>query len=192
MATIGERFWGASNVLDKNELKRRYESFQKEYAIRNGSNEKKLAEGYKDKSLHNLELAGILDLISRDEKKKSILVIPSNREYFDWIIIISYYAMYLAATSALAKVGIRSTSHGATITALEYWYCLKKNLLERKYIEMIENAQFGREDIEKIDNALRGRVAVQYTVSKMYGDKEAKRILKDAREFVGKINEIMG
>ncbi|MFH0798494.1 MAG: hypothetical protein V1906_03725, partial [Candidatus Woesearchaeota archaeon] len=156
-------------MLDKNELKRRYESFQKEYAIRNDSSERKLAKDYMDKSLHNLELAGILDLISRDEKKKSAIGIPLNKEYFDWIIIISYYAMYLAATSALAKIGIKSTTHGATIVALEYWYCLKKNLLERKYIEMIENAQFGREDISKIDNAMKGRAAVQYTISDKYG-----------------------
>jgi len=179
-------------MLSKNELKEKYESLLNEYTIRKDNNEKKFAEGYMDKALHNLELAGVLEIISRNEDKKKVLEIPLDREYFDWIIIVSYYAMYLAATSALAKIALKSTTHGATITALEYWYCLKKNLLERRYIEMIENAHFGREDIQKIDDAMRGRVAVQYTVSRRYGDNEAKRILKDAKEFVNKISEIMG
>ncbi|MBU0457424.1 MAG: hypothetical protein KKD75_04745 [Nanoarchaeota archaeon] len=56
---------------------------------------------------------------------------------------------------------------------------------------MIENASFGRDDIQKIDQALKGRVSVQYTVSQKYGINEAKRILKDAREFVNKISEII-
>ncbi len=189
---IGGKYRGVFDMLSKNDLKEKYESFLKEYIIRKDNNEKKFAEGYMDKSLHNLELAGVLEIISRNEDKKKVLEIPLNREYFDWIIIASYYAMYLAATSALAKIGLKSTTHGATITALEYWYCFKKNLLERKYIEMIENAHFGREDIQKIDNAMQGRVAVQYTVSRRYGDNEARSILKDAKEFVNKISEIVG
>lgn len=189
---IGGKYRSVFDMLSKNELKEKYESLLNEYTIRKDNNEKKFAEGYMDKALHNLELAGVLEIISRNEDKKKVLEIPLDREYFDWIIIVSYYAMYLAATSALAKIALKSTTHGATITALEYWYCLKKNLLERRYIEMIENAHFGREDIQKIDDAMRGRVAVQYTVSRRYGDNEAKRILKDAKEFVNKISEIMG
>lgn len=178
-------------MLTKNELKEKYESYLKEYIIHKENDEKKFADNYMNKAVHNLELAGILDIISRDEDKKKLLEIPPYKEYFDWIIITSYYAMYLAATSALARLGLKSKDHGVTIIALEYWYCVKKNLLERKYIKMIENANFGREDIQKIDAAMKGRVAVQYTISRKYGDNEAKQILKDAREFVSKIREIL-
>ncbi len=188
---IGLKSRGAHNLLSKNELKEKYEESISEYNIYKQNDEKKFSEGYMDKALHNLELAGILDIISRNEDKKRILEIPASKEYFDWIIIASYYAMYLAATSALAKMGLKSKDHGATVIALEYLYCVRKNLLERKYIEMIENANFGREDIQKIDSAMKGRVAVQYTISRRYGDNEAKRILKDAREFVNKIHEII-
>lgn len=178
-------------MLSKNELKEMYEECLREYSIRKELNEKKFAETYLDKSLHNLELAGLLDLISRKEDIKKAIGIPVNKQYFDWIIITSYYAMYLAATSALARLGIKSITHGSTILALEYWYCFKKNLLERKYIEMIENAGFGKEDIQKINDAMKGRISVQYTISPRYGDNEAKRILKDAKEFVNKISEIL-
>ncbi|MEK6969212.1 MAG: HEPN domain-containing protein [Nanoarchaeota archaeon] len=178
-------------MLSKNELKEKYEECLKNYSIKQDVNEKKFSESYLNKSLHNLELAGLLDLISRKDDTKKAIGIPLTKQYFDWIIVTSYYAMYLAATSALAKLGVKSTTHGSTIIALEYRYCVKKNLLERKYIEMIEEANFGKEDIQKIDNALRGRINVQYTISTKYGDNEAKRILKDAKEFVNKINEIL-
>ena len=56
---------------------------------------------------------------------------------------------------------------------------------------MIENANFGKEDIQKIDDAMKGRISVQYTISQRYGENEAKRILKDAREFLNKITEIL-
>ncbi len=177
--------------LSKKELKNEYKRLIKEYALRIDSNEERFAQGYLRKALHNLELAGVLDLLSKDNEIKKTLGISFKSEYHDWIIISSYYAMYLAATSALAKAGIKSSTHRSTIIALEYYYCLEKNLLQRKYISMIENASFGREDIQKLDQALKGRVSVQYTLSRRYGIKEAKRILRDAREFVNKLSEII-
>jgi hypothetical protein len=82
--------------------------------------------------------------------------------------------VYLAATSALAKIGIKSTDHNATIVALEHNYCNERTFLGRKHIEMIANAKFGREDIQKMDEARRGRTSVQYTVLDRYGDLEQK------------------
>lgn len=188
---IGEKSQFADKMLSKAELNERYEECLREFTIRRDANEKKFSEGYLNKALHNLELAGVLDILSRNEDKKRAVEISPASQYFDWIIITSYYSMYLAATAALSKIGIKSTAHGSTIIALEYWYCFKKNLLERKYIQMIENANFGKEDIQKIDDAMKGRISVQYTVSQRYGENEAKRILKDAREFVNKITEIL-
>ena len=188
---IGEKSQFADKMLSKAELNEKYEDCLREFTIRRDANEKKFSEGYLAKALHNLELAGVLDILSRDKDKKQAIEIPLKSQYFDWIIITSYYSMYLAATAALSKIGIKSSAHGSTIIALEYWYCLKKNLLERKYIQMIENANFGKEDIQKIDDAMKGRISVQYTVSQRYGENEAKRILKDAREFVNNLTEII-
>ena len=178
-------------MQSKREVKESYEEDLKDFTIRKDSNEKKFADDYLDKALHNLELAGVLDNLSRNNEAKRAIQISNKSEYFDWIIITSYYAMYMAATSALARLGLKCTTHGSTIIALEYRYCIEKKLLERRYIEMIENASFGKEDIGKLDSAMKGRIAVQYTVSKKYGDNEAKRILKDAKEFVNKIGEII-
>ncbi|MBS3107062.1 HEPN domain-containing protein [Candidatus Woesearchaeota archaeon] len=178
-------------MLSKTELIEAYEECLSEFSLRKEPGEKKFSEGYLAKTLHNLELAGVLDLLSRNDEKKRAIEIPPASRYFDWIIIASYYSMYLAATAALAKLGLKSKTHGATLIALEYGYCLKKNLLERKHLEMNERASFGRDDIQKIDEAMQGRTSVQYTVFEKYGDAEAKRILRDAREFVHKMSEIL-
>lgn len=178
-------------MLSKRELKEAYEEALRDHAIRRESDQKKFSDSYLEKALHNLELAGVLDMLSRNSEIKKSVGTAVTTQYFDWIIITSYYAMYLASTAALAKLGLKSETHKSTVIALEYLYCVHKNLIDRKYIEMIENANFGREDVQKLDNAMKGRVSVQYTITNRFGDAEAKRILKDAREFVNKISEII-
>ncbi|MCK5283747.1 MAG: HEPN domain-containing protein [Nanoarchaeota archaeon] len=178
-------------MLSKAELKEAYEENLKSFMIRNDKNQEKFSLSYLKKARHNLEVAGILNILSRDEEKRKLMGIPASSNYHDWIIISSYYAMYLAATSALAKLGLKCTTHGSTIIGLEYRYCVKKNLLSRKYIEMIEDANFGREDVQKLDGAMKERISVQYTITDKYGDKEAKRTLSDAKEFVNKISEVI-
>ncbi len=147
---------------------------------------------YWDKALNNLELAGVLELLYENNEAKKSVGISIESEYHDWIIIVSYYAMYLAAISALAKLGVKTLTHKATLVALEYRYCVEKNLLSREYIEMIEDASFGREDIQNIIQVIKGREIVQYTIYRKYGIGEAKRILKDAKKFVNKLSEIVG
>src|SRR3989338_3704320 len=115
-------------MLSKAELNERYEKCLRKFTIRKDANEKKFSDSYLAKALHNLELAGVLDILSlsKDDDKKRALVnvieISPTSQYFDWVIITSYYSMYLAATAALSKIGIKSSAHGSTIIALEYWY----------------------------------------------------------------------
>lgn len=177
-------------MLSKRELESKYKELEGTQ-IRRDSSQKKFSKAYLQKSVNTLEFAGILDIISKDKDKKASIGIPLDREYYDWIIITSYYAMYHAATAALADTGIKTTTHGATVIALDYWYCREKNLLERKYIDLIEKAKFGDEDIQTIDKAMKIRTNAQYTVSKKYNEAEAKRLLTDAKSFVNKIKEII-
>jgi uncharacterized protein (UPF0332 family) len=178
-------------MLSKAELKEAYEENLKSYSIRQDKSQETFSPNYLMKARHNIEVASVLDSLSRNEEKRKLMEIPPKSDYYDWIIISSYYAMYLAATSALAKLGLKCTTHGSTILALEYRYCIQKNLLNRKYIQMIENASFGRDDVQKLDSAMKDRISVQYTITDKYGDKEAKRILRDAKEFVNKISEVI-
>ena len=177
-------------MLSKREIKEKYEGFLAEKNIRRDSNETTFAHSCFEKSRHNLEIASLLNILSTDASKKQAIQISPNAQYFDWVIIAAYYSMYMAATSALAKVGIKCTTHGATVTALEYVYCVEQRVLERKYIDMIQRVELARSDVQMVSDAMQSRVAVQYTTSTKYGAAEAKRVLKNARDFVGKISEI--
>ncbi len=42
-----------------------------------------------------------------------------------------------------------------------------------------------------LDDAMKRRVAVQYTITEKYGQKESKKILRDAKNFVNKISDII-
>jgi hypothetical protein len=92
-------------MVSKYELKERYEELCKAHILRKESNEKKFSEDYLKKSRHNLELAGLLDLLSRDKEKKAIIQISLSSEYFDWIIITSYYACILQPHRLWPKSG---------------------------------------------------------------------------------------
>ncbi|MBU0457425.1 MAG: hypothetical protein KKD75_04750 [Nanoarchaeota archaeon] len=119
-------------MISKRELKEEYEKLIKEYSLRIDSNETKFADSYLEKALHNLELAGVLELLSKNDEIKKNIGISTKSEYHDWIIITSYYAMYLAATSALAKLGIKSSTHRSSIIALEYRYCIEKKFVKQE------------------------------------------------------------
>ena len=93
-------------MSSKDELNERYEECLREFTIRKDADEKKFSEGYLGKASHNLELAGVLDILSRNDDKKRAIEIPPSGQYFDWVIITSYYSMYMAATAALSKIGI--------------------------------------------------------------------------------------
>ena len=76
-------------MLSKSELNERYEDCLKEFTIRKDHNEKKFSEGYLAKALHNLELAGVLDILSRDDDKKRAIQISPKSQFFDWVIVTS-------------------------------------------------------------------------------------------------------
>lgn len=178
-------------MLPKRKVKEFYEKNINEFQIRIEKNEIRFYNSYLNKAYHNLEVAGILALLSDNPENKKALGIDSKELYFDWIIITSYYAMYMAATAAVAKLGLKATTHGATISALEYRYCVDMKLLHSKYVDMIRDVGFDREDVHKLDQAMKGRIAVQYTVTAKYGQRDAKKVLEDAKEFVNKINDII-
>lgn len=170
-------------MLSKRKLVENYKELVN-YQIIKDSSQPKFANSYMEKAFHNLEVAGILDLVSRGELEG----IKPGKRYYDWVIITSYYSMYMASTAAIAKQKLKSTSHKATTIALEYWYCVERNLLNTKRIKKVQEAGFSREDIISMNKAMKGREAVQYTISEKHNEKLAKDILYNAKIFVNKIN----
>lgn len=149
-----------------------------------------LSKGYLEKAKHNLLTMKILSEIQENKKARNLLEIPSYYNSNEWIVITGYYAMYTAALALLAKIGLRSKNHSATLLILEEYF-LKKKSLDEKDLSLIKNAQFQKEEIERISDARHKREIAQYSITKQTTKDIAEKIKKDAYAFVNKVEEIL-
>lgn len=80
---------------------------KKEHLFKNEEN-KKLEKPFITKARKNFSIANLLFKISEQDDLKRMLNLAKDFEMHDWVIIVSYYAMYTSALSALAKLGFKS------------------------------------------------------------------------------------
>ena len=106
---------------------------------------KNLAEPYLNKSRSNLVT---MEILSKVEKHKTLLAVPKEHSDDEWVVVVAYYAMYMAALSLVAKLGYRSKSHTATSVALEEFF-VKKNLLEKTHFQNFESIRMKKEEDRK-------------------------------------------
>ena len=102
-----------------------------------------------------------------------------------WLIIISYYAMYHAATAAIAKKKIKCESHKATITSLAKHYATDEEL-EFDFIEKLNYIY-----IEYIESGREKRRGAQYNVEKIYSQQEACKSFEYAGKFVERLASML-
>jgi uncharacterized protein (UPF0332 family) len=115
----------------------------------------------------------------------------------DWVVISAYYAMYQAALSLLAKIGLESKDHATTVAVLEYFFGrqISKELIKkfnklREIKDKIETIVIEEKYIDYFWKIKRVREAAQYGISVTY--KETDIIMNCAREFVSKIKLVIG
>ncbi|MEK6951543.1 MAG: hypothetical protein AABX29_00855, partial [Nanoarchaeota archaeon] len=106
----------------KEVLKRKIERYLKKEQIFKSDEHKRLEKPFLAKARKNFTVGNLLFSISEHEDIKKMINLASDFEAYDWVIIVSYYAMYTSALAALAKLGFKSKSHAATITVLEHHY----------------------------------------------------------------------
>jgi uncharacterized protein (UPF0332 family) len=148
-----------------------------------------LAKRYLEKAKNNLITMNILFSLN-NKKEKELLEVPFNYDPNEWVVIAGYYAMYTAALALLAKIGLRSKNHSATLLILDEYFVKKKSLDERD-LSLIKNAQFQKEEIEKISEARHNREIAQYSITKQTTKDIAEKIKRDAHTFVNKVEEIL-
>jgi uncharacterized protein (UPF0332 family) len=139
-----------------------------------------LKTGHLAKADHNLIVMTDLDKLGHE----------------DWTVIAAYYAMYQAASAILARIGLESKEHAATVAVLEHFFgrhlskamigsfnglkekkdALEAIIIEDKYIDYIWKAKQARE-------------TVQYSISLHH--KETDRVVDNAREFVKKMKLVI-
>jgi uncharacterized protein (UPF0332 family) len=150
----------------------------------------RLAQRFLDKARDNLVTMSILFDLHDNIEARKLLKIPEDYDSSEWVVVCGYYAMYMAALGALAKVGYRSKNHAATVVALEAFF-VKKQLLVPEHLRMLERAQLEREQIEHLRLAKERREIAQYSVTKETTRSIAQKIKADAYLFVEKIEELV-
>lgn len=152
----------------------------------------RLGASYLAKARHNFSVSGLLRTVGNTSEAKKVLGLPGDFSAFDWVVITAYYAMYHSALAALASVGYRSDNHTATIIALEAFF-VRKNLLEKEFLDKLKQArELEEEYVQKLRHARRQRETAQYGVTTETGKDAAEKLLKDAGEFVNRMEKLVG
>jgi uncharacterized protein (UPF0332 family) len=177
-------------------LKNKIDVFLKKEQLIKNEEYKKLENPYLIKARKNFTVANLMNSISDQEELKKRINLAIEFEMYDWVIIISYYAMYTSALSALAKLGFKSKSHAATITVLEFNYVNQSNKslknLETKDIHKLAKAYALSEQlIIKLMQTKTNRETAQYDATPGITKEMAKTSLSDADEFITKIEELL-
>ncbi len=128
-------------------------------------------------------------VLDKTNSFRDILSIPEDYSPDEWIVVTSYYSMYMAALSVLAKLGYKSKNHSATIVVLEELF-VKKSMLERKYLEILKNIKIKKEEIEQLEMVRNRREVAQYSVTKETTRRIAEETMKKADEFVDRMEEL--
>jgi len=169
-------------------LKKKIDRYlQKEQLLKNDEY-LKLEKPFLKKARKNFTVANVMFTISEDDEPKKTLALADDFETYEWVIVVSYYAMYVSALAALAKLGFKSKSHAATISVLEHYYVHKKKNLETKHIEKLTKAYSLSEDlINKLIQTKTRRETAQYDATPGISRENAVSALEDAEEFITKI-----
>lgn len=147
-----------------------------------------LFEKYLNKSLNNLEFGNFV----LSEHNYSIKKKLKGKSFYDWVVVIYYYAIYHAVLALISKAGFESKNHFASISALTYIYYHKRNLLNKEDIQMImDNFNIKGEEIEFIANSKEIREKASYRVDESFGLILAEDMQKKTVDFVNKIKFLL-
>jgi uncharacterized protein (UPF0332 family) len=141
-----------------------------------------------NKAISNLELANYL----LEEHNFSIKEKLPNRKYYDWCITIYYYSIYHTSLALLAKLGYKSNSHFATLTAVTLFYFHKDNILKKEDINFIlEKIYLDKNEIDFVIESKGLREKACYDVDESFNISITKTLQKETVDFVNKIKELL-
>ena len=117
--------------------------------------------------------------------------------FFNWVIVIGYYSMFHSARAALAKLSVyvsEDNVHEAVLNGM-YHYYVYKGLIEAKIYGLLKSAKERRDKaaklIEKLELARSRRGNVNYEVAQAVKETVAKDMLKDAKDFIETMRELI-
>lgn len=173
-------------------LKKKIEGYLRKEQLLTKDEYTKLEKPFLKKARKNFTVANLMFRISEQDNLKKALALSDDFETYEWVISVSYYAMYVSALAALAKRGFKSKSHTATIVFLEYYYVHKHKNLELKHIQRLTKAYTLSESlINKLIQTKTRRETAQYDATPGISRENAVSALEDAEEFITKMEEIL-
>lgn len=174
-------------------LKKKIDSYLRKEQLLKNQEYLRLEKPFLAKARKNFMVANLLFKISEHEELKKVLALASDFHSYDWVIIVSYYSMYVSALAALARLSFKSRSHAATIVVLEYHYVHQQKNLEAKHIHQLTKAYALTEElIAKLIQTKTRRENAQYDATPAISRENAVSAREDAETFMTKIEEILG
>lgn len=151
-------------------------------------NKLKFFEKHINKALSNLEFANFLI----EEHEHSIKEKLPNKTFYDWCIVVYYYAIYHTALALVNKVGYESKNHIATITVITLLYYHKTNILKKEEVEfIIERISLEKRDIDLVFDSKELREKACYGADQLFELKQAVTLKKETADFVNKIRGLL-
>jgi len=173
-------------------LKKKIDAYLRKEQLLKNQEHTKLEKPFLKKARKNFAVARLMFVISEQEELKKVLALASEFETYEWVIIVSYYSMYVSALAALARLGFKSKSHAATIAVLEHYYIHQQKNLEAKHLQQLAKAYTLSEDlITKLIQTKIRRETAQYDATPAISREVAVSALEDAEEFMTKIEETL-
>jgi len=170
------------------DLKSQIEFYKRKLLLRESKVERMLAESYLRKARNNIIAMQVDFEVSENEKVQKLINISGFKEY-DWVVVKGYYAMYMASLSCLAKIGLKSENHNATISAIEFYFVLKGRL-EKEYLEILKNVSLEKGYVDSLRGAKDDRITAQYDVSEEFEKRKADEMITNAKAFVDRMEKL--
>lgn len=170
---------------DEKKLHRDFKKYLRQHIVRSIEPSPSLSKIHLEKSFHNLDFAYFTH-----QNQEKINKRVEDETYYDWVVVISYYAMYHAAMALLYTLGYKAGTHLATLCVL-CKECLGKTLEKRDIEHISVILTLTEEEIKKIGKAKERREKASYSGSVSFGKYLAEMTLADARKFSNKVADIL-
>jgi len=151
-----------------------------------------LVKYHVDKARHNIETGSLLMELSKDKESKKRLKVSTDYIGYDWTISCGYYAMFHAATAALAAIGIKAENHESLIEGLEYHFVFKEKVIESEDIDKIKSAKrLDEKYVNRMWATKSKRNTAQYKADAVIVQEDAEKIYKNSIDFVDTIESLI-
>ena len=170
-------------LKDKDECKLWLGNYTKKQILRKDKDESSI---YLKKSEHNLNLANWIN----DKHNNEIPQVFGNEAFYDWAIVIYYYAVYHAALALVSKLKYKTKSHAAAICFLIHYYYHRRKIVDEEDIELAATSLSG-EDIETLTAAKSMRERASYDVHAVFEKTIAEDAKAKSAKFLNKVREVL-